>query len=200
VADRVNRIAKTVADCPELKPYLFDVVKEVHAAKNVLLEGSQGFMLSVLYGTYPFVTSKDVSASTIAADVGMGPKDIDDVIMVIKSYTTRVGAGNLTNEVTKDAAEKLGMQEYGTVTGRPRRTSLDLHYEDLKFACQINSTTQMAITKLDVKFPGCAGKRKFTDLTKEAQSFVKDVESKLKVPVTLMGTGKDTEDIVDRRN
>ncbi len=199
VADRVNRIAKTVADCPELKPYLFDVVKEVHAAKNVLLEGSQGFMLSVLYGTYPFVTSKDVSASTIAADVGMGPKDIDDVIMVIKSYTTRVGAGDLTNEVTKDAAEKLGMQEYGTVTGRPRRTSLDLHYEDLKFACQINSTTQMAITKLDVKFPGCAGKRKFTDLTKEAQSFVKDVESKLKVPVTLLGTGKDAEDIVDRR-
>ena len=199
VADRVNRVAKTVAECPELKPYLTDVVKEVHAAKNVLLEGSQGFMLSVLYGSYPFVTSKDVSASTIAADVGLGPKDIDEVIGVMKSYTTRVGSGPLKNEATREQAEKLGMQEFGTVTGRPRRTSVDLHFDDLKLACQINSTTQLAITKLDIRFQGCAGKRKFADLTKEAQAFVKDVESKLGVDVTLLGTGKDTEDIVDRR-
>lgn len=199
VADRVNRIAKTVSECPELKLYLVDVVKEVHAAKNVLLEGSQGFMLSVLYGSYPFVTSKDVSASTIAADVGLGPKDIDDVIMVIKSYTTRVGGGPLKEEATKEEAEKLGMQEYGTVTGRPRRTSINLHFDDLKLACQINSATQLAITKLDIRFQGCAGKRKFTDLTKEAQSFVKDVEKKLGVDVVLLGTGKDAEDIVDLR-
>lgn len=199
VTDRVSRIAKTVEHAPDIKQYLTDVAKEVNNAKNVLVEGSQGFMLSVIYGTYPYVTSKDTSASTIAADVGLGPKSIDEVIMVMKSYTTRVGAGELKNEITREEAEKLGMQEFGTVTGRARRTSPELHYDDLKLATQINSATQLAITKLDVRFPGNAGKRKFSDLTKEAQKFVQDVENKLSVPVTLIGTGKDAMDVIDRR-
>ena len=199
VMDRVRRVAKTVSEIPELKPYLCDVVKEVHAAKNVLLEGTQGFMLSNLYGAYPYVTSKDVSASTIAADVGLGPKQIDEVIGVMKSYTTRVGGGPLKNETSVQEAQKLGMQEYGTVTGRPRRTSKDLHWDDLKLAVQINSATQIALTKLDIRFPAVAGKRKYSDLTPEARKFVEDIEKHLKVPVTLIGTGKDAEDIIDRR-
>ncbi|NYZ76861.1 adenylosuccinate synthetase [Candidatus Micrarchaeota archaeon] len=199
VMDRAGRVAKTVAECPELKPYLADVVKEVHHAKNVLVEGSQGFMLSVLYGTYPFVTSKDVSASSIAADVGLGPKDIDGVIMVIKSYTTRVGGGPFHGEQSREEAGKVGMQEYGTVTGRPRRTSFELHWDDLKLAATINSATQIALTKIDVKFPGNAGVRKYGELTGEARKFVEEIEHKLGIPVALIGTGPDSEDIIDRR-
>lgn len=199
VMDRVRRAAKTVQDCPELKPFLTDVPKELHAAKNVLIEGSQGFMLSVLYGTYPFCTSKDVSASSVAADVGLGPKDIDEVIAVMKSYTTRVGGGPFKGEIPREEAEKLGMQEFGTVTGRPRRISKDLHWDDLKRAAQINSATQLAVTKLDVRFAGNAGKKKFSDLTKEAQIFVSEIEKKLGVDVVLIGTGPDALDIVDRR-
>ncbi len=199
VRDRVQRIAKTAKECPELKPYITDVAKEVHASKNVLIEGTQGFMLSVLYGTYPYCTSKDVSASSVAADVGLGPKDIDEVTGVIKAYTTRVGGGPFPGEISKEEAEKLGMQEYGTVTGRPRRTSPGLHWDDLKRAVQINSVTQLAVTKLDVHFAGNAGKRKFADLTKEAQAFVQQIETKLGVHVGLIGTGKDAEDIIDRR-
>ncbi len=199
-ADRVTRTATLVSEIPELKPYLTDVVKEVNEAKDVLVEGTQGFMLSLLYGTYPFVTSKDTSASTQAADVGLGPTSIDEVVMVIKSYTTRVGNGPFPEEITVDEAVKLGFQEYGTVTGRPRRTSKNLHYDDLRLAATINGATQIAITKIDVRFPGNAGVRKYENLTQQAKDFVKEVEKELHVPVTMIGTGPDAEDIVDLRD
>jgi adenylosuccinate synthase len=199
VSDRVNRVGRTVADAPELKPYLTDVVKEVNNAENVMVEGTQGFMLSVLYGTYPFVTSKDTSASTIAADVGLGPTKIDEVIMVIKSYTTRVGSGPLRDELAADAAKARNMQEYGTVTGRARRTSPDLHFDDLRLAATVNGATQIAMTKIDVRFPGNNGIREYSKLTKEAKAFVEDTERKMGVPITLVGTGPDALDIIDRR-
>jgi adenylosuccinate synthase len=199
VSDRVNRVGKTVMDCPELKLYITDVVKEVNQAKKVIIEGTQGFMLSNYYGTYPFVTSKDVSASSIAADVGLGPTQIDDVVMVIKSYTTRVGSGPLRDELSVEEATKKSMQEYGTVTGRPRRSSPELHYDDLKLAAMINGATQIAITKVDVKFPGNDRIREYTKLTKEAKKFIEEVEKKLNLPVTLIGTGPDVEDTIDRR-
>ncbi len=199
VADRVNRIAKRACDIPELKPYLTDVAKEVNKAKNVLVEGTQAFMLSNMYGTYPYVTSKDVSASTIAADVGLGPTRIDEVIMVIKAYTTRVGAGPLENELSIEEAKKRNMQEYGTVSGRPRRTSPELHFEDLKTAAMINGATQIAVTKVDIRFPGNEGVREYSKLTNEARSFIEEIEKKLDVPVTLIGTGPDSLDIIDRR-
>ncbi len=196
---RVSRTAEFVESEGRLKPYLTDVVKEVNAAKNLLIEGTQGFMLSNLYGTYPYVTSKDVSASTICADIGLGPRKVKDVVMVSKAYTTRVGNGPFPGEITTDEAQKLGYQEYGTVTGRARRTSKELHYDDLVFAATVNSANYIAITKLDVKFAGCAGKRKFSDLTSEAQAFVKEVESKVGVKIGLIGTGADSEDIIDLR-
>jgi adenylosuccinate synthase len=199
VSDRVNRIGKTVADAPELKQYLTDVVKEVNEAKNVLVEGTQAFMLSNIYGTYPYVTSKDVSASTIAADVGLGPTKIDEVIMVIKSYTTRVGNGPLKDEIGVEEAKARGMQEYGTVTGRPRRTSPDLHFDDLKLAALVNGASQIAITKIDVRFPGNAGVKQYSGLSGEAKEFIEDVEKRLAIPVTLIGTGPDSGDIIDRR-
>ncbi|MBI2080086.1 adenylosuccinate synthetase, partial [Candidatus Micrarchaeota archaeon] len=155
--DRAGRTAKLVSESLELKEYLIDVPKEVNNAKNVLVEGTQGFMLSNYYGTYPFVTSKDISASSIAADVGLGPTSIDQVFGVLKSYTTRVGSGPLQNEISEEEAKKLGFQEYGTVTGRARRISPELHWDELKLAVQINSATQLTVTKIDVRFPGNAG-------------------------------------------
>jgi adenylosuccinate synthase len=199
VSDRVNRIGKTVADEPSLKPYLTDVVKEVNQAKKVMVEGTQGFMLSLLYGTYPFVTSKDTSASTIAADVGLGPTKIDEVIMVIKSYTTRVGSGPLKDELPIEAAKARNMQEYGTVTGRPRRSSPDLHFDDLRLAAMVNGATQIAMTKVDIRFPGNDRVHEYAKLTKEARAFIEDAERKMGVPITLIGTGPDALDIIDRR-
>lgn len=198
-AARASRTAPTVESEPRLKKYLGDVPALVHSAKNVLVEGSQGFMLSNLYGTYPYVTSKDVSASTICAEVGVGPRQVKDVIMVIKAYTTRVGAGPMPGELSVPDAEKLGMQEYGTVTGRPRRTNPDLIWPELRQAAQINSASCIALTKLDVKFPECAKKRKFEELGPDAAAFVSKIEHEVGVKVGLIGTGPDAEDIIDRR-
>ncbi|HNT60687.1 MAG TPA: adenylosuccinate synthetase [Candidatus Bilamarchaeaceae archaeon] len=199
VASRAARNATLAQDEPLLEGFVTDVPAAVNRAKDVLVEGSQGFMLSVLYGTYPFVTSKDVSASSVAADVGLGPTSIDHVIMIIKSYTTRVGNGPFRDEIPVEEAEKLGFQEYGTVTGRPRRTSKGLHWEDLKFAAMVNGATQVAVTKMDVRFLGNAGVRDYAKLTSGAREFVEKIERELSVPVTLIGTGPDAKDIVDRR-
>jgi adenylosuccinate synthase len=196
---RAARTAPLVESEPRLKSFLTDVPSQVNAAQRLLVEGTQGFMLSNLYGTYPFVTSKDTAAATMCADIGLGPRHVKDVIMVIKSYTTRVGAGELPGEIPTEQAVKLGFQEYGTVTGRPRRTSPDLHWENLKLAVQINSANYIALTKLDVRFPACAGKKNYADLALDAIAFLNDIEKHLGIPVGLIGTGPDAEDIIDRR-
>jgi adenylosuccinate synthase len=196
---RAARTAQTVESEPRLQKYLTDVAKEVNSAKNLLVEGTQGFMLSNLYGTYPYVTSKDTTASTVCADIGLGPRKVKDVIMVVKAYTTRVGAGPLFGEVDVEQAKSLGMQEYGTVTGRPRRTNPSLIWEELKMAAEINSANYIALTKLDIKFPSCTHARKFSDLSGEAMDFISTIESKVGVEVGLIGTGAEVNDIIDRR-
>lgn len=198
-AARASRTAKFVDSDARLKPYLCDCHEIVNSSKKVLVEGSQGFMLSNLYGTYPFCTSKDVSASSICAEVGIGPTRVDTVVMVIKAYTTRVGNGPFEGEVNEAEAKKLGMQEYGTVTGRPRRTNPNLIWNEIRYAAQVNGANCIALTKLDVKFPKCARMKEFDSLPQEANDFVKEIEKKAGVKVGLIGTGPSMEDIIDRR-
>jgi adenylosuccinate synthase len=119
--------------------------------------------------------------------------------MVIKAYTTRVGNGPFEGEVNEAEAKKLGMQEYGTVTGRPRRTNPNLIWKEIKYAVQVNGANCIALTKLDVKFPKCAGMRKFDSLPQEAKDFVGEIEKKSGVKVGLVGTGPSMEEIIDRR-
>ena len=199
MADRVSRVGLRVSDVPELQKYLCDVPIEVNSTENVLIEGSQGFMLSNYGDSYPYVTSKDITASSVAADVGLGPTKIDEVVMVIKAYTTRVGNGPFRDEISIEEAEKLGYQEYGTVTGRARRTSPHLHFKDLRRAAMVNGATQVAITKLDVVFKENVGARVFEELTREAREFVATVERMLGTEVTLIGTGPDAKDTIDMR-
>ena len=196
------RRLKTAKDIPELKSYLVDVPEMINSALDsdqpVLIEGTQGTFLSLWHGTYPYVTSKDVTASGICADVGLGPKRVDEVIVVFKSYVTRVGTGPLDNELSLDEATKKGWEEFGTVTGRPRR-SAEFDFELAKRAVMLNSASQIALTKLDVLFPSCAGKTTYDDLSDEAKSFVGKIEETLGVPVTLLGTGPTVHDVIDRR-
>jgi adenylosuccinate synthase len=201
--ERVRRTAKLARDIVELKPYLADEVAEVNDGldhgKKVLLEGTQGFMLSLfLGGGYPYVTGRDTGASAIASEAGVGPTRVDDVIIVYKSFMTRVGAGPLPGEITKEEAQKRGWFEVAAGTGRDRR-SAPFDFDLAKKTATINGATQAALTKLDAIFPSCAGKRTFKDLPKEAQQFVEEVEDRTGVPVTLIGTGPDALDIVDRR-
>lgn len=103
-AERALRKVKLAREIASLKRYLTDVSLEVNRAindgKRVLIEGTQGTYLSLYHGTYPYCTSKDVTASAACSDVGVGPTKIDDVIIVFKAFTTRVGAGPLPDEVS----------------------------------------------------------------------------------------------------
>jgi adenylosuccinate synthase len=201
-AERALRKVELARDITTLKKYLTDVPLEVNRAidegKNVLVEGTQGTFLSLYHGTYPYCTSKDVTASAACSDVGVGPTRVDDVIIVFKAFTTRVGAGPLANEITVEEAKKRGWIEYGTVTGRPRRAA-PFNTELAKRAVMLNGATQAALTKLDVLYPECKGGKSFSRLSKEGKAFVEDIEAQIGIPVTLIGTGPDALEMVDRR-
>lgn len=202
-SERAMRTLKLAKDVDSLSKYIEDVPKAINSAltahKNVLIEGTQGTFLSLWHGTYPYVTSKDVTASAICADVGLGPKNVDEIIIVFKSYLTRVGSGPMDNELTPDEVAKKGWSEFGTVTGRPRRVS-DFNFDLARRAIMLNSATQIAVTKLDVRFPECAGMTSYEALSSDAKSFIEKIEEELSVPVTIIGTGPSILEIIDRRN
>lgn len=201
-ADRALRNIKLAKDIPEIALYLEDVSNSInHSIDNnekVLIEGTQGTFLSLFHGTYPFVTSKDVTASAICSDVGVGPKKVDDVIIVFKSYVTRVGEGPLNCEITSEQARDKNWLEFGSVTGRQRR-SAPFDYDLAKKAIQINSATQIALTKLDVVYPQAKGIKDFSSLPQEAKDFVSNIESETGLPVSIIGTGAEIMDTIDRR-
>jgi adenylosuccinate synthase len=202
VEERARRSAKLARDVPELKPYLADVAAETNEAidkgKNVLLEGTQGLLLSLFHGTYPYVTSRDTSASAICSESGVGPTKVDNVLVVLKAFITRVGTGPLPGEISKEEAQKRGWFETAAGTGRDRRVA-PFNFELARKAVMINSATQIALTKLDCVFPSCQGARAFDDLPAEAKEFVDKVEKETQIPVKFVGTGPDALDLVDRR-
>jgi adenylosuccinate synthase len=195
-------VAKQARDFPELEPYLMDVPCELNAAldrgETVLLEGTQGFGISLYYGTYPFVTSKDTSASQIASDNGVGPTRIDDVIVVFKAYPTRVGEGPFSTEMEREVSDRLGLQEFGTVTHRQRRIG-DWDGEMARYSAMINGCTEAAITGIDKIDHDCFGVTEYQKLSKKAKDFLARAEEDIGAPVTLISTGPDVSQIIDLR-
>ena len=196
------RTVKLAKDVPELEDYLADVSLETNDVLDnggdVFIEGSQGFALSLYYGTYPFVTSKDTTASTFAADVGVGPTKVDEVINVFKAYITRVGEGPFPTEISQEEAESKNIEEYGVVTGRRRRVGL-FDMELAKESCRINGATQIALTCVDRLYPDCARTQSYDDLSAETKKFVEEIQSETGVPVTIISTGPDLKDTIDLR-
>jgi adenylosuccinate synthase len=201
-ADRALRKAFLAKDSFELSEYLQDIPSIVNSSidsdKTVLIEGTQGTFLSLYHGTYPFVTSKDVSASAICSDVGIGPKKVSEVMVVFKAYVTRVGSGPLEGELEQKETTSKGWTEFGSVTGRLRRAS-PFNFELARRSIMLNSATQVALTKLDIVFPSDAGKREFNNLSNEAQLFVTKMEKEIGLKIAVIGTGQEVDDIIDRR-
>jgi adenylosuccinate synthase len=139
-----------------------------------------------------------VTASAICSDVGIGPTVVDDVIVVFKAFVTRVGEGPLENQLSQEELQRRGWTEFGTVTGRPRRAA-PFDFKLAKRAVMLNGATQAAITKLDIVYPDCKGARRFNELTEDAQDFIHEVERKIGVKVTLIGTGSSTDEMIDLR-
>jgi len=148
-----------------LKPYVTDTVllldNALKANKTVLLEGSQGTLLDVDHGTYPFVTSSNPTAGGASTGSGIGPTKITRVIGILKAYTTRVGSGPFPTELFDEDGEKLRKigGEVGVTTGRNRRCGW-FDAPIARYAVRVNGLTDFFLTKLDVltgwdKIPVC---------------------------------------------
>lgn len=135
--------------------YIKDVPSFLNQAitdgKSILLEGAQGALLDIDFGTYPFVTSSNPISGGACTGTGIPPNKITDVIGIVKAYTTRVGHGPFPTELTDEVGEELRKvgSEYGATTGRPRRCGwFDAFL--VKYSVMINGIDSVAITKLDV--------------------------------------------------
>jgi adenylosuccinate synthase len=140
-----HRLEQHIADTARLMWELLD------QGQKVIFEGAQGAMLDIDHGTYPFVTSSNPLSGAACVGSGVGPKDVDEVWGISKAYTTRVGAGPFPSELHDEMGEKIRTKggEFGTTTGRPRRTGwLDL--VALRYAARLNTMTALVLTKLDV--------------------------------------------------
>ncbi|MHB8263083.1 MAG: adenylosuccinate synthase [Acidimicrobiales bacterium] len=140
---------------PKIAPMVGDSVSLIHEAlesgRNVLLEGAQATFLDLDQGTYPFVTSSNPVAGGACTGSGIGPKHVKRIIGVAKAYITRVGAGPFPTECLDETGEILVERgrEYGTVTGRKRRTGW-FDAAMMRQAVRLNSLDEIALTKLDV--------------------------------------------------
>ena len=138
-----------------LRPLVKDVslflARSIRDGRSVLFEGAQGTLLDIDHGTYPYVTSSNASIGGVCTGLGIGPRAIDAVVGVVKAYTTRVGEGPLPTELSGEMGNRLreSGQEYGAVTGRPRRCGW---YDAVavRYAARINGLDALALTKLDV--------------------------------------------------
>jgi adenylosuccinate synthase len=148
-------VGATLDAAERLSPHVVDGVAYIHQKlahdKRVLIEGAQGSLLDVGYGTYPYVTSSHTIAGGACIGLGIGPTAIGRVIGVAKAYCTRVGAGPFPSELHDERGERLRTAggEFGTVTGRPRRCGW---FDAVagRYAVALNGLSALAITKLDV--------------------------------------------------
>ena len=203
-----------------LVPYVTDTVEMLHEALDrddaLLLEGAQATFLDLDHGTYPYVTSSNPTAGGACVGTGIGPRYLTRIVGITKAYTTRVGAGPFPTELTDELGDRLVEigREFGTVTGRRRRTGW-LDCVMLRKAVRINSLTEIALTKLDVLdtfdevkvcteydadgrplyavLPGwrtdLGGVTTVEALPAQARRFIELVEREVGVPVRIVGTG-----------
>jgi adenylosuccinate synthase len=155
VIDFQQTLDEALALGEQLRPMVADVSGEVNAliraGKRLLFEGAQAALLDIDHGTYPFVTSSNCIAGQACAGVGVGPQQLHYVLGVAKAYATRVGSGPFPTEIEDEIGEHLRVKgnEYGSVTGRPRRCGW-FDAASLRRAVEINGISGLCITKLDV--------------------------------------------------
>jgi adenylosuccinate synthase len=151
--DRLRRDLAEIADfvLPFARPVWRDLDEAKRAGKRILFEGAQGVLLDVDHGTYPFVTSSNTVAGTIASGSGTGPSSAGFVLGIVKAYTTRVGSGPFPTELQDEIGQRLGTRgrEFGTVTGRQRRCGW-FDAVLVRQSVAVSGVTGMALTKIDV--------------------------------------------------
>jgi len=196
-AQAAEKIAPFVCDTAVLLNQALD------AGESILFEGAQGTMLDIDHGTYPFVTSSSATSGGAVIGTGVAPNAINSVIGITKAYCTRVGEGPFPSEEKGAAGENLRKRgnEYGAVTGRPRRTGwLDLPL--LRYSGMINGTSWLVVTKLDVlddleEIPVCVGYKIDGKATAEAPAQASGFEKIECIYRKLPGWRTSTEGIAE---
>ena len=202
------KLAKDIADEYGLRRYLREntpklLQQYLKGGQNILLEGTQGSGLSLIHGPWPYVTSHDTNAAQLAADAGIPPMLVTRVLLVVRTYPIRVAgnSGPLKNELTwEEISRRVGKQvvERTTVTNKVRRIG-EWDEELLDNAITLNRPTSIAITFMDYLSPQDEGKTQWGDLSSDtAKRFIRYVESRFRVQVSLIGTGGPNWNIVDR--
>ena len=191
----------------QLAPFVTDTAvllnDAINAGQKVMFEGAQGALLDIDHGTYPFVTSSSATAGGAVTGTGVGPTKIGTVVGVTKAYVTRVGEGPFPTEINDSSADLLRArgQEYGAVTGRPRRCGwLDLPL--LRYSNMINSTEWLVVTKLDVmdecaEIPVCTHYKVNGKLTDTIPADMRGFDAIEPVYTTLKGWNTSTEGITE---
>ncbi|MHB1698519.1 MAG: adenylosuccinate synthase [Acidobacteriaceae bacterium] len=191
----------------QIAPYVTDTSALLNNAirdgEHVMFEGAQGTLLDIDHGTYPFVTSSSATAGGAVIGTGVGPTRIGTVIGVTKAYVTRVGEGPFPTEIQDSSADLLRArgQEYGAVTGRPRRCGwLDLPL--LRYSNEINGTEWLVVTKMDVldglaEIPICTGYKLDGKAIDTIPADVRGLESLQPVYTKLKGWSEPTEGITE---
>jgi len=155
IVDYQQVLDETLAQAERMLPLVEDIPGTLHKMRrggdNIMFEGAQGALLDIDHGTYPYVTSSNTTAGGASSGSGVGPRNIDYVLGIVKAYTTRVGAGPFPTELFDEVGQHLGEKghEFGATTGRQRRCGW-LDSVALRRSLEINSVTGMCITKLDV--------------------------------------------------
>lgn len=200
---------RLASDVPELRSLVTRVSEEVHeavkAGRSVVVEGTQGFGLS-LYHTerWPYCTSRDTTAHSFLGEVGLGVRDFE-VIMAVRTYTIRVGgnSGPLPNELSWDEVRRRSgyprsIEEYTTTTKRLRRVA-EFSWEVVERTVAANSPTTLALHGADYLDYRNTFARSSEELTDSARDFVQTLGRRTGVPVGLIGTGPSVAEIMDRR-
>ena len=196
-AKLAEQIAPFVTDTAVLLNHAID------QGQNVMFEGAQGALLDIDHGTYPFVTSSSATAGGAVTGTGVGPTRIGTVIGVTKAYVTRVGGGPFPTEISDASGDLLRArgQEYGAVTGRPRRCGwLDLPL--LRYSNMVNSTEWLVVTKMDVmdecaEIPVCTGYKVDGKVTDVIPADVRGFKAIEPVYTTLPGWSESTEGVTE---
>ena len=196
------RLARDAAEQVHwLRPYLVDVSRELNLAvdrgKKVLIEGTQGFGLSLLHsGNYPKTTSRDTSAAGMVSECGISPLLVTNVVLVLRTFPIRVAgqqAGSMFAEVDWETVRRESgypseLAEHTTVTGKLRRVAR-FDWDLARRAIAVNRPTALAVNFLDYLGYSNLGVNYAEDLTSEAKNFLARLAAELKVPVRYLGTG-----------
>lgn len=180
--------------------------------KKVMLEGTQGTLLSLFHGFYPWVTSRDTTTSACLSEAGIGPHRLRRVVMVVRTYPIRVGnppassSGQMSQEIDWDViAERSGLdeadlreREKGSVSGSKRRVA-EFDWELLRRASELNGATDVAVTFADYLDARNENARRFDQLTTDTIHFIAEVERVAGAPVSIVCTGFDARSMIDRR-